>query len=269
MEAEPLSEEPAAPANAQARRISRRKFIGLCCAGLPVVAAMDAFFLEPAWVDVNTIRLSDSPSKRLVQFTDTHFKGDTRYMTGVIDRINRLNPDLVLFTGDLVEHAEFLDEALAIFAKLDKPLYGVPGNHDYWSQSDFSVISNAFETTGGAWLVAETAIVDDVELVGIKEQDVTKFGERQAERRIMLTHYPATVDKLKNADFDLVLAGHSHGGQVRLPFVGPLILPGGVGDYDRGFYDTPAGPLYVNTGIGTYGPPVRFLCRPEITVFEI
>ena len=84
-------------------------------------------------------------------------------------------------------------------------------------------------------------------------------------KRILLAHYPDTVDRIKNQIFNLVLAGHSHGGQIRLPFIGALIVPYGVGDYDLGLFHTPAGPLYVNPGLGTLRP-VRFLCRPEITV---
>jgi predicted MPP superfamily phosphohydrolase len=67
----------------------------------------------------------------------------------------------------------------------------------------------------------------------------------------------------------VVLAGHSHGGQVRLPFYGPVHLPFGVDEYDMGMFKTTSGPLYVNPGIGWYPYPIRFNCRPEITVFEI
>jgi predicted MPP superfamily phosphohydrolase len=86
----------------------------------------------------------------------------------------------------------------------------------------------------------------------------------------LLTHYPAQVDKLGARKFDLVLAGHSHGGQLRLPLFGSLIVPAYVGEYDMGLFQTPAGPLYVNPGIGYLGPfDFRFNCRPEITVIEI
>ena len=74
------------------------------------------------------------------------------------------------------------------------------------------------------------------------------------------------ADRLGEARFDLILAGHSHGGQVRLPFYGALVLPWGVGRYDLGLFDTPGGPLYVNAGIGTYYFPYRFNCRPEVAV---
>jgi len=69
--------------------------------------------------------------------------------------------------------------------------------------------------------------------------------------------------------FELMLAGHSHGGQVRVPFYGAPILPWGVGPYQLGYYETFAGPLYVGAGIGTYRLPVRINCRPEITVVTI
>lgn len=69
--------------------------------------------------------------------------------------------------------------------------------------------------------------------------------------------------------FDVALAGHSHGGQVRLPFVGSLVVPFGVGRYDLGLFRTAAGPLYVGAGLGWFYLNLRFNCRPEITVIEI
>jgi predicted MPP superfamily phosphohydrolase len=79
-------------------------------------------------------------------------------------------------------------------------------------------------------------------------------------------HYPAMADTLRGRRFDLILAGHSHGGQVRLPFYGALMVPHGVGPCELGHYETPGVPLYVNAGIGTYRIPLRLNCRPEITV---
>jgi hypothetical protein len=93
--------------------------------------------------------------------------------------------------------------------------------------------------------------------------------QSKAARRILLIHYPIQADRLDGRRYDLILAGHSHGGQVRLPFYGAPVLPYGVGRYERGRYDSLGGPLYVNVGIGTYMFPVRFNCRPEITVVQI
>ena len=88
-------------------------------------------------------------------------------------------------------------------------------------------------------------------------------------KNIVLMHYPAWARLFTDQKFDLLLAGHSHGGQVRIPFYGPIMVPFGVDEYDLGLFQTKAGPLYVSSGIGWYPIPVRFNCRPEITVIEI
>jgi predicted MPP superfamily phosphohydrolase len=84
-----------------------------------------------------------------------------------------------------------------------------------------------------------------------------------------VTHYPAWVKKLRRQKFDLMLAGHSHGGQVRIPLYGPIFVPFGVDEYVKGSFSTESGPLYVHPGIGWFPWPIRFNCRSEITVFEI
>ena len=87
-------------------------------------------------------------------------------------------------------------------------------------------------------------------------------------KNILLLHYPLMAEKVAHS-YDLLLAGHSHGGQVRLPFYGAFIVPYWVGKYEVGMFRVPAGRLYVNPGIGFLLTPIRFNCRPEITVFEM
>ncbi len=89
------------------------------------------------------------------------------------------------------------------------------------------------------------------------------------ERVIFPTHCPRGVELLEKRKVALVLAGHSHGGQVRLPIINALYAPQDIGYYDRGYYETPNGPLYANPGIGTWFVPVRFRCRSEITVVTL
>ena len=88
-------------------------------------------------------------------------------------------------------------------------------------------------------------------------------------KNIMLMHYPVMADRLAPHRYDLLLAGHSHGGQVRLPFYGAIMVPYWVGRYQMGMFQTAAGPLYVNPGLGYLVTRIRFCCRPEITVFDI
>jgi len=254
------------------RRLSRRRFLRWTLGLAPVMSAVDALALEPEWVRVRTIRLtSDRSRHRFVQFSDLHYKGDRAYARSVVEQINRLAPEFVCFTGDIVEDAEFLPEALELMRGIKSPLYGVPGNHDYWARLDFAVVAKAFTETGGAWLMDEqrTVVEGKINLVGATCTRPPGFKLAKDAKNVILIHYPYWVEQLADSRFDLILAGHSHGGQVRLPFLGAIIVPGGVGQYDLGLFQTPSGPLYVNAGIGYFYLNVRFNCRPEITVFEI
>jgi predicted MPP superfamily phosphohydrolase len=253
-------------------KINRRKFLGLTALSLPAALGADARFIEPTSLRVTKLNLRGGPGDcRFVHFTDFHHKGDAAYAAEVVHTINELAPEFVCFTGDLVEDAGFAPEALDFIRQIRAPVYGSPGNHDYGSGVSFREVERAFAATGGAWLVDRSVVLPkrDLELVGMAGGGIDSLTAQCASRRLLLMHYPELADLLHEQRFDLILAGHSHGGQVRLPFLGALIVPHGVGPYDLGYYDTPAGPLYVNAGIGTYRIPVRWNCRPEITVINI
>jgi uncharacterized protein len=257
------------------KRISRRKFIVTTLLAAPLAIGADAMSIEPSWLKVRRLRIgTGEPSCRLAHFSDVHHKGDREYLRSVVDTVNSLAPDFACFTGDLVEDRRHLPAALEILSGLKVPLFGVPGNHDYWSRIPFGPVEECFAATGGAWLMHGSREVPgkNVNLIGT----VCIFPQLPLPpslpdaRNILLTHYPARVKRLGGRRFDLVLAGHSHGGQVRLPFYGSLVLPSHVDEYDMGLFQTAAGPLYVNPGIGYIGKyDVRFNCRPEITVIEV
>jgi hypothetical protein len=254
-------------------KMSRRRFLLLAALASPAVVYGDAKWLEPHWVKVRSIKLTrETPSHRIVHITDIHHKGDRTYLESVVRKVNALSPDAVCFTGDLIEHHRFVPEALTILKGIKSPIYGVPGNHDYWGGANFSHIRTAFNCTGGAWLMDSQAITADgkIQIIGATCLSGTPHAviPKPGMKNIFLLHYPLLAEKLKNT-YDLLLAGHSHGGQVRIPFYGALILPYWVGRYDLGMFHVPAGPLYVNPGIGWLGTPTRFNCRPEITAFEI
>ncbi|HSH95020.1 MAG TPA: metallophosphoesterase [Roseimicrobium sp.] len=252
--------------------VNRRRFIWATLASLPVAALINAFWLEPTWLKTRTIRLSkDTPRHRLVHFTDLHHKGERGYLERVVRKINALSPDAVCFTGDLVEESKHLPEALEILRGIKSPLYGVPGNHDYWSHIDFEPVRTAFRATGGAWLMDEeaTAAGGRIRILGATCERPVPFSPKPDVFNVLLMHYPLWADKLDQRKFDLMLAGHSHGGQIRLPWLGALIVPYQVGSYECGLFQTPAGPLYVNPGLGWFMYRLRFNCRPEITVFEV
>lgn len=255
-------------------RFSRRRLLLAALLSAPFVALADSTLVEPKWVRTRRFPLCNGqPTHRLVHFTDLHHKGDRSYLAAVVRKINALSPDLVCFTGDLVEETRHLAEALELLAGIKSPLYGVPGNHEYWSQAPFEPIADCFASTGGAWLPDQQRVTADGKLSVI---GATCLSAKQppvrpnaTTRNIFLMHYPAWAKRLGPERFDLLLAGHSHGGQVWIPLYGAIHVAYGVDEYVRGLYQTNVGPLYVNPGIGWFWVPIRFNCRPEITVFEL
>jgi len=251
--------------------MTRRKFLKIGVLAVPSVLGFDAHFIEPTALRVTHFKLNPKGECRFVHFSDFHHKGNSTYAAEVVRTINDLAPDFVCFTGDLVEQRHFSDEALGFIQQIKAPVYGCPGNHEYSSGVSFRDYEKAFAATGGAWLADRSLVLErhDLEIVGMGIVGLKIVPPLRADRRLLLVHYPLMADRLGDRRFDLILAGHSHGGQVRLPFLGSLIVPQGVGRYDLGYYETAGGPLYVNPGIGTYRLPFRFNCRPEITLITI
>lgn len=255
-------------------RISRRLFFFLLAAiGTPGALWADMACVEPKWIKVRHLRIArDAPTHRIVHFTDIHHKGDRLYLESMVQKINGLSPDAVCFTGDLIEEVKFVPEALEILEKIKSPLYGVPGNHDYWSHANFDTIRKSFARTGGAWLMDSQTTSPDgkIHFTGVTclHGSPAAIPPKRPGQNILLLHYPIMAEQVKGT-FDLLLAGHSHGGQVRIPFYGAIVLPYWVGKYQMGLFRVAAGPLYVNPGIGWLVTPLRFNCRPELTVFDI
>ncbi len=256
-------------------KISRRKFILAALLATPCAVLGDAWLVEPAGVMIRRLRIGKAPAlDRLVHFTDLHHKGDRDHLQSVVGKINSLAPDFVCFTGDLLEDWKFLPETLAILSGIKAPMFGVPGNRDYLSGMSFEPVKKCFAATGGAWLLDERRELANgrINLIGITCRDggEARLALKSQARNILLMHYPAWAKKLSDQKLDLMLAGHSHGGQVRIPFYGSLILPSLVDEYDLGLFQTKSGPLHVNPGIGyLYHYSFRFNCRPEITVIEV
>ncbi|MHC4886946.1 MAG: metallophosphoesterase [Planctomycetota bacterium] len=241
----------------------RRWWLGFGSLILLVVLGVYSTCIEPTWVKVTTVRISSDLGLRIVQLSDLHYKGDDATHRWVMDRVNELSPDLICLTGDLVEDPALLDRCLDRLAALKAPLFCVMGNHDLWDESQRRRVAAHCKSTGGALLLPGQG-----QAWG-KIYLCTEGAPASPLPRVALIHRPDADQHLGDGPFRLILAGHTHGGQVRIPGVGPLILPPGSGDYDLGRYETERGPLYVNAGIGTFLLKLRFHCRPEITVFEL
>lgn len=250
------------------RTFVRTLKILLALAFVLALCAAYARWVEPTWLCVKHVRLAVAPTVRVIHVSDIHFTGDTQYLEKVVAVINDIDADFVCFTGDLIEEPAFLEGALHILAKSNKPIYGVPGNHDQWVLRSFDTINDTFRQTGGSLLSRNAVLVPSKHvalLTRASRHEPTPTGYK----RILLEHQPELIAQILDARFDLALAGHTHGGQSRIPIVRQLIGPSDFDTYRRGLFQTPCGPLYVNPGIGTFHLKVRFLCRPEVTVLEL
>lgn len=246
-------------------KVSRRRFLcSLPLIGGGVLAAES--FIEPGLIEKTRLDFRHlGIGKRIVHFSDHHYKGDRDFAREVRERIHRLEPDYVFFTGDMLENQsrDYLDEAMEWVSEFEVPTYGIVGNHDPLDNESITAYREAYAATRGRFLFGERVELDGFVLHGSRHAG--GFNESEALPKILLCHFPIVGDRQMDEAYDLILAGHSHGGQIRLPFVGALVLPPEVGRYERGLYETPAGNLYVNVGVGTYILPMRLFCRPEIT----
>lgn len=283
------------------QQVSRRSFLKTAMYGAGGLA-LYAGELERHWLEVvhKEVAISGLPPAfdgvRLAQMSDIHLDEFTEpfLLREAIDQINHARPDFVLLTGDYVS-AEVLPRHLTIDAAWQcgkllnriecRRRYAVFGNHDIWAgeqhvgdalrANDIVVLRNAhvpLEQNGGRiWLAG----LDDPSC-GRPDPDSaipTSIRNVPQEPIILMSHAPDYVDVLRTHPagqaVSLVLSGHTHGGQVRLPFIGPLRLPPGGRKYVEGLFRVGSMQLYVNRGIGSVGVPFRFDCRPEITVFTL
>lgn len=250
--------------------------LGVVIGGVALVAAY-ARWVEPQWIAVRHVRLSAAPRVTLVHISDLHHKGDVRKLERIVARINAIRADAVCFTGDLVEERSALPEALAAIRKVRMPVFGIPGNHDLWAHLPADEVRAAFAATGGQWMdeAAPVVVRERLELVTLCRGAIPVAGSAGAltntcvRRRVLMIHAPVELPGAGGVRWDAILAGHSHGGQVRLPWIGPVLAAFRSGEFERGLYVTPVGPLYVSPGLGTFYWDVRLGCRPEITVIDL
>jgi predicted MPP superfamily phosphohydrolase len=175
-------------------------------------------------------------------------------------------PNLVLLAGDLVSSPAGLAPLTELVATV-APVYAVTGNWDYWFAElrqipGLHLLENeGAEVAPGLWLAGLADVQQG-------EPDLTRAlaGAPPEAVRLLLVHEPDWADQLRPADrIALQLSGHSHGGQIRLPLLGPLILPPAGRKYHTGRYQTPATQVYTSRGVGAAHLPIRIGARPEVT----
>jgi len=274
--------------------MNRRRFLRRAsCAGLGLglAGAADALVIEPRWVAVER---RDVPIQglgagldglRLVLLSDTHCGPWTSpdYVRKTVRLANEQEPHVALLLGDYChDHRRHIGPGIEPFADLEAAhgVFAVLGNHDHWE--DAQATRRALKDVGAVELTNTAAVIeqhgDRLALGGVddlwtgQQDPVTAFaGVSEGVPRLLLSHNPDYAEELpEGLRVDLMVSGHTHGGQVWLPLVGAPLVPSRYGQrYRAGLVEGPRCWVYVTRGLGTITPPVRFLCRPELTVLTL
>jgi predicted MPP superfamily phosphohydrolase len=248
--------------------------------------------VETRWVEVRLVELTlprlapQFDGYRLVQIGDFHLDGWSKpeRLHRLVDKVNEQRPDLVAITGDFASYsASKFDEEQLIDAlralRVRDGCVAILGNHDYLTdvklvrrcirEGGVTQLINGVRTLRRGEAALHVAGIDDV-MEGRSRLDLVLKELPSEGTAILLAHEPDFADvSAATGRFDLQLSGHSHGGQLAVPFLRRLILPPFSQRYTRGLHHTRGMIQYTNRGLGFVHARLRFLCRPEITAFTL
>lgn len=226
----------------------------------------------------------DLDGYRIVQISDLHNAKFGKNNQKLVDRIRECEPDMIVLTGDLVDSnhtnvdraVQFVDEIVKIC-----PVYYVTGNHEYWlEKSEYDELMDGL--IGAGVVILDDQVVEisrgdaKFRLVGLDDKSLAD-GTLEAllsdekELMVVLAHEPQYLVRYASIGVDLVLSGHAHGGQFRLPFVGGIVAPdqGFLPKYTAGEYYMNGTEMIVSRGLGNSVIPVRLFNFPEIVCVEL
>lgn len=262
--------------------ISRRTF--LIGGGLSLLTYL-YFEISVVAIKKYTIPIYNLPSAfngfTILQLSDLHSKEYGANQEKLLDIINTQQFDLVALTGDFVNASSpDINPAIHLITNLiSKPVFFVPGNHEWRSKY---VIRKPLLTLGVQLLenrsVKITKDAQHIWLVGVDDPylhrdklNVAVEQIKDSSPKILLAHAPSIFASAIKANFDLVMVGHTHGGQIRLPFVGAIVAPGQglFPKFDYGLFTSGRTNMIINGGLGESSLPVRFNNRPEIVLITL
>ncbi|WP_042356664.1 metallophosphoesterase [Bacillus rubiinfantis] len=284
------------------KKTTRRTFLKRSISSIVTILGLGsggyiyAHKIEPSQLEIKhvTIKHSLIPKSfdglRIVQFSDTHlgFQYNLEQFQKLANTINRIKPDLICFTGDLLDNPNNyhqMNRLVPILKSLHAPLgkFCIFGNHDHGGYGS-DLYRNIMEAGHFTVLLNQSSPIkhDDgskIYLLGIDDAmlgkpdlSLTLKNVPKQYFNILLSHAPDLADHCAEYPIYWQISGHSHGGQVKIPFLGALVTPPYAQKYPEGLYKVGLSEqltLYVNRGIGTTRLPFRFLAKPEITVFTL
>jgi len=241
-------------------------------------------FIEPYLLHVNTITFANENvpasfvNKKIIFVSDIH-NGPGSLMLRIrmmVTKINKLKPDIVIFGGDYTHTSPAyiepcFQELKKINARYGK--FGILGNHDYWNdakltrqnmqKADITVL----DPKGSVWVKINNDTIKIAGVGGLFEHDFSSTIRdiKKNDFVLLVTHSPDYVERISTDKIDLVLSGHTHGGQFTILGLWAPFVPSEYGQkYRVGFVYTKYTTVFITTGVGTIGPPIRFFARPEI-----
>lgn len=228
---------------------------------------------------------------KIIHFTDLHY-GSTigsQEFSNMVNTVNRLKPDIIVFTGDLIDKdynvtEDDILELTSLMKKMEAKIgkYAVSGNHDFshpyyhdiLTNSNFVFLDNTYELIyyEGLTPILLTGIGSSIQGAMDINQALSYYKQENSQDlyTISLLHEPDNIDALKSVhEIDLALAGHSHNGQIRLPYIGSLVKVRGAKKYDDAFYQVGSTSLYISGGLGTSTYKYRLFNRPSINLYRL
>ena len=288
-------------------RINRRQFLKYSFTAGAIAScsvAAQGWIIEPNWVDITKIEMpikglgTNFNGKTIAHISDMHLDSQEskEYLLKCAKLINSLKPDITVLTGDFVTFTtarKYIDDLIEIFDELNSPLgnFACLGNHDYGVYSRLSnklpgAAEHIDEKTQKSSVTILKNAAQSIEIenqklwiVGLgdywardSKQEIAFENVPENEPSITLLHNPDAIEETVKFKPNAILCGHTHGGQVRIPFVGAIILPVLNRKYDAGKFDVNGCFAYVNRGLGTLpgiSGSIRLNCRPEITLYTL
>lgn len=258
---------------------------------LVVGVGIYARLIEPAWLAVERVEIvvgrlpAEMDGLVIVQLSDLHIarNHEARVVRPAIAAADAACPDLVVLTGDIVDDISAADRALDTLSRLrSRPAVAILGNHEYKDRrKKLPGFIAGLESSGIRVLRNESTKVPlrsgEIWVVGLDDpstecDDLPKALAEVPDDglpRLLLTHAPDEVIELRPGEVDLALAGHTHGGQIYVPFLTNALLGRSYSRFSHGLYRYRGTPLYVSRGLGSLGVRARFLRRPEVTVITL
>ncbi len=221
---------------------------------------------------------------KIVHFSDLHYgmSVDEKVLSNLVDKINKTKPDIVVFTGDLIDKKKNYTESdtklLTKYLSKIKSSYGnyyVNGDDDENINSFDSIMVNSnFKSLNNNYEVITSEKNKKILISGISTNANIKifndiFKDDDYSYKIIMMHYPDNYDLISKYNFDLVLSGHSHNGQVRLPYIGALVKMNNSKEYYDPYYKINDTDMYISGGIGNSKVNLRLFNTPSFNLYRL